>query len=173
VIRTSQSPESVAGAVALQIESLRHEYALRTETAPAVMAQTLVAEQGTAALSAFFAGLALLLASIGLYGLMSYMVSRRTHEIGIRVALGAQRQNVRWMVLRDAVALGVIGIAAGIPCSLGANRLLASMLFGVSSTDALSLATASLLLLGVALTAGYFPARRAMRVDPMVALRCE
>jgi predicted permease len=173
VIRASQSPESVASAVARQIESLGHEYALRTETAPAVMAQTLVAEQGTAALSAFFAGLALLLASIGLYGLMSYMVSRRTHEIGIRVALGAQRQNVRWMVLRDAVALGVIGIAAGIPCSLGANRLLASMLFGVSSTDALSLATASLLLLGVALTAGYFPARRAMRVDPMVALRCE
>lgn len=173
VIRTSQSPESVGRAVARQIESFGHEYALRTETAPEVMAQMLVVEQGTAALSAFFAGLALLLASIGLYGLMSYTVSRRTHEIGIRVALGAQRQNVRRMVLRESIRLGVIGIVIGIPCALGVSRLLASILFGISSTDALSLATASLLLLGVALTAGYLPARRATRVDPRVALRHE
>jgi predicted permease len=173
VIRTSQSPKSVASAVARQIESFGHEYALRTETAPEVMAQTLVVEQGTAALSAFFAGLALFLASIGLYGLMSYAVSRRTREIGLRVALGAQRQNVRRMVLREAIGLGVIGIVIGIPCALGTSRLLASILFGISSTDALSLATASLLLVGVALTAGYLPARRATRVDPMVALRHE
>jgi len=173
VIRTSQSPESVARAVARQIDSFGHEYALRTETAPAVMAQTLMTEQGTAALAGFFAGLALLLPSIGLYGLMSYTESKRTREIGIRVALGAQRPNLRWMVLGEAVALGAIGIAIGIPCALGAGRLLASMLFGISSSDTLSLGIASLLLLGVALTAGYLPARRAMRVDPMVALRCQ
>jgi len=137
------------------------------------MAQTLVAEQGTAALSAAFAGLALLLASIGLYGLMSYTVSRRTHEIGVRMTLGAQQQNVRWMVLRDALSLGIIGIAIGIPCALAAGRLLASMLFGVSSSDVPSAAAACLLLLAVSLTAGYLPARRAMRVDPMVALRHE
>lgn len=173
VIRTSQSPESVARAVASEIDSFGHEYALRTETVPAVMAQTLVGEQGTAVLSAFFACLALLLASIGLYGLMSYTVSKRTRDIGIRMAIGAQRRNVRWMVLREAVVLGAIGIGIGIPCALGAGRLLASMLFGISSSDALSLAIASLLLFGVALTAGYLPARRAMRVNPMVALRCE
>jgi ABC-type antimicrobial peptide transport system permease subunit len=137
------------------------------------MAQTLVAEQGTAALSAFFAGLALLLASIGLYGLMFYTVSRRTHEIGIRLALGTQRQNLRWMMLREEVALGVIGIAIGIPFALAASRLLAGIRFGISSTDVPSVVIASLLLLGVALTAGYPPARRAMRVDPMVALRCD
>lgn len=173
VIRKSHSSESVATAVGRQIESFGHEYALRTETAPQVMAQTLVVEQGTAALSAFFASLALLLASIGLFGLMSYSVSRKTHEIGIRVALGAQQQNVRRMVLREAITLGVIGIAIGIPCALGASRMLASILFGISSTDPPTLATASLLLLGVAVSAGYLPARRAMRVDPMVALRCE
>jgi predicted permease len=171
VIRTSQSPESVARAVAQEIESLGHEYALRTETVPQVMAQTLVAEQGTAALSAFFAGLALLLVSIGLYGLMSYAVSRRTHEIGIRVALGAQRARVRWMVLREALMLGVVGTAIGIPCALAAARLLASMLFGVPSNDLPTIMAAVALLLIVAALAGYLPARRAMRVDPMVALR--
>lgn len=173
LIRTSGPPESVARSVSSEIESVGHEYALRTETVPQVMAQTLVAEQGTAALSAAFAGLALLLASIGLYGLMSYTVSRRTHEIGVRMTLGAQQQNVRWMVLRDALSLGIIGIAIGIPCALAAGRLLASMLFGVSSSDVPSAAAACLLLLAVSLTAGYLPARRAMRVDPMVALRHE
>ena len=173
VIRTSQAPESVARAVAREIESFGHEYALRTETVPQVMAQTLVAEQGTAALSAFFAGLALLLASIGLYGLMSYTVSRRTHEIGVRVALGAQRARVRWMVLREALVLGVVGTAIGIPCALAAARFLASMLFGVSSNDVPTIAAAVALLLIVAALAGFLPARQAMRVDPMVALRHE
>jgi ABC-type antimicrobial peptide transport system permease subunit len=173
VIRTSQLPQSVAKAVAQEIESFGHEYPLRTETVPQVTAQTLEAEEGTAGLSAFFAGLALLLASIGLYGLMSYTVSRRTREIGIRVALGAQQQGLRSMVLREALSLAAIGIAIGIPCALGASRLLGSMLFGVSPNDLPSIATASLLLLGVALTAGYLPAQRAMRVEPMVALRCE
>jgi ABC-type antimicrobial peptide transport system permease subunit len=163
----------VAKAVDAAVDSFGHEYVLRTKTAPQVTAQALAAEQGTAALSAFFAGLALLLAAIGLYGLMSYTVGRRTHEIGIRLALGAQLHNVKWMVLRESVALGLTGMAVGILCALGAGRLLASMLFGVSSSDGQSIVIASLLLLGVALTAGYLPARRAMRVDPMVALRYE
>lgn len=173
LIRTNQRPESIASGVTRVIQSFGNEYAVRMETVPQVTAQTLVTEHGTAALSAGFAALALLLASIGLYGLMSYTVGRRTHEIGIRVALGAQRQQVRWLVLREALSLGAIGIAMGIPCALAAARLFGSMLFGVSSDDAPTLVFSFVAVLVVAVIAGYLPARRAMRVDPMVALRHE
>jgi predicted permease len=173
VMRTGGSPEGLARVVAQEIASFGREYALRTETVPQVVAQTLVPVRVTVTLSAFFAVLALLLASIGLYGLMSYTVGRRTHEIGIRLALGAQRARVRWMVLRETLALGLAGTAIGIPCALAASRLLTSMLFGVSSNDMPILLIAFLLVLGVAAAAGYLPARRATLVHPMIALRCE
>lgn len=173
IIRTNQAPQSIAQQVSREIESLGHEYALRTETVPQATAQSLAPERGTASLSAFFAALALLLASIGLYGLMSYTVSRRTNEIGVRLALGAQARSVRWMVLREALTLGVLGMSVGIPCALAASRLLAGMLFGVSSTDLTTILVAVLLLLTVTALAGYFPARRASSIDPMVALRSE
>jgi putative ABC transport system permease protein len=124
-------------------------------------------------LSGFFAALALLLPSIGLYGLMSYAVTRRTREIGIRVAIGAQRQNVLWLVLRETLALALLGIAAGIPSSLAATRLIAGMLFGLSPSDLPTILCVSLVLLLVALFAGYLPARRASAIDPNVALRRE
>ena len=127
----------------------------------------------TALLSAFFAALALLLASIGLYGLMSDAVTRRTREIGIRVAVGAQRQNVLWLVLRETLALALGGIAIGIPSALAATRLIASMLFGLSPSDLSTITSVSLLLLLVALLAGYLRARRASAIDPIVALRRE
>jgi ABC-type antimicrobial peptide transport system permease subunit len=117
--------------------------------------------------------LAVLLSSIGIYGLMSYVVSRRTNEIGIRMAVGAARANVRWLVMRELLFLVAIGIGIGIPAALAGDRLIASMLFGVKSTDPSSLLTAVALLLTVAVFAGYVPARRASRVDPMEALRCE
>ncbi len=124
-------------------------------------------------LCSFFAGLALLLASIGLYGLMSYGVTRRTRAIGVRVALGAQQRSVRWMILRETLALTLFGIAIGIPSGLAASRLIASMLFGLSPNDLPTIATSCLLLLVVALFAGYLPARRASSVDPILALRTE
>jgi hypothetical protein len=114
-----------------------------------------VEERVTAMLSGFFATLALLLASIGLYGLMSYTVTRRTREIGIRVAVGAQRQNVLWFVLRETLALALLGISIGIPSALAATRLISSMLFGLSSSDLPTITGVSLLLLLVALLAGY------------------
>ena len=124
-------------------------------------------------LSGFFAALALLLASVGLYGLMSYTVTRRTREIGIRVAVGAQRQNVLWLVLQETLTLALLGIAIGIPAALAATRLIAKMLFGLSPSDLPTITAVSLLLLLVALFAGYLPARRASAIDPIVALRTE
>jgi ABC-type antimicrobial peptide transport system permease subunit len=104
---------------------------------------------------------------------MSYVVSRRTNEIGIRMALGASRGNVSWLVMREITLLVAIGIAIGIPAGLAGDRLVANMLFGVKSTDPAALLTAVALLLTVAVSAGYFPARRASRIDPMEALPYE
>jgi predicted permease len=172
-VRTSARPESIVTAVGREIESLGHEYPLRTKTASQVISDVLVEERVVAMLSTFFAALALVLASIGLYGLMSYAVTRRTREIGTRVALGAQRQNILWIVLRETIALTLFGIALGIPCALAASRLIASTLFNVSPNDAPTLIAVSLLLLAVALLAGYLPARRASTIDPIIALRTE
>jgi predicted permease len=172
-VRTSAAPESTANIVGREIESLGREYPLRTKTASQVISDVLVEERVVALLSTFFGALALVLASIGLYGLMSYAVTRRTREIGTRVALGAQRQNILWIVLRETIALTLFGIALGIPCALAASRLIASTLFSVSPHDAPTLIAVSLLLLAVALLAGYLPARRASAIDPIIALRTE
>jgi ABC-type antimicrobial peptide transport system permease subunit len=104
---------------------------------------------------------------------MSYGVTRRTREIGVRVALGAQQGSVRWMILRETLVLTLFGIAIGIPSGLAASRLIASMLFGLSSSDFFTIATVCLLLLAVAFVAGYLPARRASSIDPILALRTE
>src|SRR5262249_362646 len=113
------------------------------------------------------------LACVGLYGIMSYTVGGRTKEIGLRMALGAQRSSMLWMILRQGGILVVVGIVVGMPLALLAASLLSSMLFGFKTTDPLSLALAVLLLVSVALLAALIPARRATRVDPMVALRYE
>ena len=137
------------------------------------VARTMTSNRLVAQLSAFFGLLAVFLSSIGIYGLMSYMVSRRTNEIGIRMALGAERSNVRNLVLREIVILVAIGIVIGIPAALAGDRLITKMLYGIHGADPLSLACATSVLLLVAVLAGYIPARRASRVDPMVALRYE
>jgi ABC-type antimicrobial peptide transport system permease subunit len=130
-------------------------------------------ERFLAQLSAFFAALAVLLACIGLYGVMSYTVARRTSEIGIRMALGETPGGVLVMVLRESAVLVVAGIAIGLAATLAATRLISSMLFGIGAGDPLTIAGATLLMVAVAAVACFLPARRASRVDPMVALRCE
>ena len=172
-VRANENPEALAKGIGQEIESLGHEYALRTATVDQMMSRVLVNERIIAMLSGFFAVLALLLASIGLYGLMSYGVTRRTREIGVRVALGAQQGSVRWMILRETLTLTLLGIAIGIPSGLAATRLIASMLFGLSPSDLTTIATACVLLDAVALFAGYLPARKASKIDPMLALRAE
>jgi ABC-type antimicrobial peptide transport system permease subunit len=130
-------------------------------------------ERLTAMLSGFYALLSLLLAAVGLYGLVSYTVTRRTREIGIRMALGAKRASVLWMVLGDIVILVGSGVVVGVPCALFAARLIGNLLFGLSPSDPITLAFVAVVLLGTGVSAAYLPARRASRSDPLVALRCE
>jgi predicted permease len=120
-----------------------------------------------------FAVTALLLAGLGIYGVISYLVSERTHEIGIRVALGAQRTNIMRMVLRQGLGLAITGTAIGVVCALIVSNLMAGLLYGVRPTDPLTFSGVAILLIGVSMVASYIPARRAMRVDPLVALRHE
>ena len=117
--------------------------------------------------------MALVLAATGIFGVISYSISRRTNEIGIRVALGASRPQILAMVVRETLTLAGIGLAFGIPTSLAASRLLGHLLFGVSASDPITLGAVALCLAVVAIAAGYVPARRAIRIDPLQALRHE
>jgi len=134
---------------------------------------TILRERLMATLSGFFGGLALLLACIGLYGSLSYGVASRTNEIGIRMALGAGSRDVSWLILREALLLVIVGVVVGLPMIFAVTRLASALLYGLTPTDPVSLLIAALLMLAVAMVAGYLPARRATCVDPLLALRCE
>ena len=134
---------------------------------------TLIADKLVARLSSFFGLLALLLASIGIYGVLSYAVAGRTSEVGLRMALGAKRSNVVWLVMRDVLVLVVIGLAIGVPGAISLERLASGMFYGLAAVDAVTIAAAVSILALVAGVAAYLPARKASLVDPMTALRYE
>jgi putative ABC transport system permease protein len=138
-----------------------------------ILAQSLAQPRLASLLLGIFAGLALLLAAVGIYGVIAYNVGQRTREIGIRMALGAQNSNVLGLVLKHGMSLGLIGLGIGLAASLALTRFLKGLLFSVSPTDPLTLLVVAILLAFVAFLACYIPARRAMAVDPIVALRCE
>jgi predicted permease len=174
VVRYTGDPSSISSAVQRAIHKIDHNLPITdVTTLDEWISRSYTDQRVVAQLSTFFGLLAVFLSAIGIYGLMSYVVSRRTNEIGIRMALGAERMHVRWLVMREILLLVSIGIAIGAPAALLANRLVASMLFGLSKNDALSLLAAIGVMLGIAAIAGYLPARRASRVDPMIALRYE
>jgi ABC-type antimicrobial peptide transport system permease subunit len=143
------------------------------KTMRAQIHESLFVERIVAVLSAAFGLLATLLAAIGLYGVMSYAVSLRTREIGIRVALGAERRTVLFMVLKEVATLALLGIALGLPSGYGLGRLVESQLYGLTARDPVTFAVATAVLVVSAALAGYVPAARATRVDPLVALRYE
>jgi predicted permease len=146
---------------------------LKMETITQQVNHLMDQEQLISQLCTWFALLALLLTSIGLYGVMTYNVARRTHEIGVRMALGAQNREVQWMILRESLLLLGIGVILGVPATLATTRLVGAQLFGLTASDPLTFIAAILAISTVALLAAYFPARRATRVDPMIALRDE
>lgn len=174
IVRASSNPEALAGALQQTVTAIDKEETLSTVRSMDDIVESSVSQpRFSSLLVGIFAGLALLLAAIGLYGVMAYSVSQRTNEIGIRMALGAKRNDVLKMIVSQGMKLVFFGIAVGIAGSLVCGRFLASVLYQVSPTDPVTFALVSLGLAGVALLANYIPARRAANVDPMVALRYE
>jgi predicted permease len=172
-VRTRGEPLAMAASLQRRIEAVGREYPLHTTTFSRELDHVLLPERLITILSGFFGLLALVLVSIGLYGLLSYAVTHRTAEIGIRMALGAQGGNVLWLVLAQTLRLVLIGVAIGVPLAIASARFISSQLFGLKPTDPPTVTVATLLLVAVAAFASYLPARRASRVDPMVALRYE
>jgi putative ABC transport system permease protein len=172
-IRTAVKPTSLVPSVRNAIGSENKLASLRFGTLEQQIDNSLVQERLLSTLSGFFGGLALLLTAIGLYGVMAYLVTRRTHEIGIRMALGAGKGDVLRMVVWQGFKLALIGVAIGIAGALALTRFLASLLYGVKPTDPVTFIAVSLNLIAVAMLACYIPARRASKVDPMEALRYE
>ncbi len=174
VVRAAGAPDAVVTSIRNEIRAVDKNLLVSgIKTVPQLIDQSLILEALLAKLSSFFGVLALLLASIGLYGVMAYAVVRRTKEIGIRMALGAQPASVRWMVLRDTLKLVIVGVVIGIPAALAATRFISGLLYGLTPTDPISVSMAVITLVGSAMLAGFLPARTASRVDPLVALKYE
>jgi putative ABC transport system permease protein len=138
-----------------------------------LVANALAPSRFTLWLLTIFAGVAGILAMVGIYSVMAYMVTHRTHEIGIRMALGAQARDMLSLIIRQGMALAMIGVALGLIGSFALQRVMKGLLFEVSATDPMTFVVISVLVAGAALLACYVPARRATKVDPMIALRCE
>ena len=174
VVRANASPDSLINSMRQVVQSIDPDQPIRrAQTLQASIARTVAPLRFVAVLLALFAGLALTLAIIGIYGVMSYAVAQRTHEIGVRMALGAQYGDVLKLVMGHGVILTLVGIGLGLGCSLALTRVMSSLLFGVKATDVATFAVVSISLAIIALVACYVPARRATKVDPLVALRYE
>jgi putative ABC transport system permease protein len=170
--RTSASPEALVGPIRREVQAVNPDLPVfGVRSVRSVISDSLASRRFTMQVLGFFAATALLLAAIGIYGVMAYFVSQRVREIGVRMALGAQRGDVLKLVVRQGMSLALMGVVIGLAASLLLMRLIAGLLFGVSSTDPVTLVIFTALLAAVALLANYIPASRAARIDPMAALR--
>jgi predicted permease len=174
VARSSLSAPSVAAGIRQAIHSIDKSLPVTDiESLPDALGASVAQERFRTLLLSAFSGLALILAAVGIFGVISYSAAQRTHEIGIRMALGAQQRDVLWLILGQGAKLALLGLGAGAVVALPLTGLMASLLYGVSATDPLTFGTVAIVLIGVTVTACYIPARRAMHVDPMIALRHE
>jgi predicted permease len=174
VVRTNLPPTAILEVLRREIGALDSGAAVYdVRTMQAIVEESLAGRTFSMILLASFAGIAVLLAAIGIYGVVSYLAGQRMHEIGIRMALGAQKRDILCMVVSEGGKMALVGVVLGLAASFGLTRLMSSMLFGISATDPLTFAVVAAILLCVALAACWIPAQRAMRVDPMVALRYE
>jgi putative ABC transport system permease protein len=167
-------PQAFVETLRNQVSALDPQQALyNVRTAEKVVAESIARPRFNMLLITIFAVVALLLAAVGIYGVISYTVTQRTHEIGIRMALGARPSDVLKLVVRQGLALALIGVGAGLAASFAVMRVLASLLYGVTPTDFITMASVSGLLILVVVLASYIPARRATKLDPLEALRYE
>jgi ABC-type antimicrobial peptide transport system permease subunit len=174
VVRSAINPAGLEKAIRKAVSDVSSDQPLTdVKTLEQIKAQSMLSDRLRSLLLAVFGGIALLLSAVGIYGVISYSVSRRTGEIGIRAALGASRGNLLSLILRSGIWLTTIGLLIGFLCAIGLTRFLAALLYGVGAWDPLTIASVAGLLTGVGLLACYIPARRATKVDPMVALRYE
>lgn len=174
IVRTSVAPAALLGVLRAAAADVDRDVPVsHLMTEQQQIDDTLGTERALTRLLVVFGGFALFLACIGLHGVTAYSVARRTSEIGVRVALGATRGNVLWLVLRQMVVVTVIGLAIGIPIALAGGHAIAALVYGVEPTDPVSLVCGALLMALVAGVAGYVPARSAARLDPLTALRVD
>jgi putative ABC transport system permease protein len=174
VVRATTKPESLAAVIRSQVKEMNPDQPVTSvRTMKEVISRSVWQPRLYAILFGIFAVVALVLASVGIYGVMAYSVAQRTHEMGIRMALGAQKRDVLRLVIGQGMMLASIGVAVGVIGALALTRLMKTLLFNMSATDPMTFVTLALVLTAVALLACYLPARRATKVDPMIALRYE
>jgi len=173
MVRTHINPLSLAAVAREQVLSVDRDQPVAITTMDQIFSNSVGGQRFNTLLLSIFAGLALSMAVIGVFGVINYSVAQRFHEIGIRVALGAQRKDISRLVVGEGLILSLTGVAIGLGGAFALTRLIAELLFGVSPTDPVTFSAVAILLTSVAVLASYIPARRAMRVDPMVALRRE